>query len=142
MAKRRQYRGISKYNYYRLKQDRYVPELGRHLSAGTKMLYWAAASHSTQHIQTTYFYVTTNPEDSKMVRIPIRAKPWKQSFRGPEAWGCRTHPTCQSGMLADGFVRPLKVFARISMRPDKGAKVGDSEVRSKVMRGGLWKFSS
>ena len=68
---KRQYRGLSKINYYLLKEDwlRYRGSRGqvRTWPAGTKMLYWFDSSHSVQHLGTVYEHVTTNPENGPMV---------------------------------------------------------------------------
>lgn len=136
----RAYRGLSKYNYYRLKHDIDDYRNGKHYPAGTKMLYWAEASHSQQHIQTTYFYATVNPEHGPMVRkkiaVPLVASTADVPYPGHwRPWWLLDDSNVGQHLRRRRTIKRV-VRVRICLRPDL-AHVEDSEVRSEVLRGRL-----
>ena len=129
----RQYRGLGKYNYYRLKQDTWSREPGVYLEAGTKILYWAEASHSTQHTQSRYYFVTTNPEGGPMVSRKIWVPPTVMTFLVLDGFiGLYRRVVCFQKPIRTGVERELKVVARIVMQ--KGKTVRPNEARAVVSR--------
>ena len=127
----RQYRGISKYNYYRLKKETWDQGTQFYLPAGMKILRWAGASHSVQHTQSRYYFVTTNPVDGPVVRqlITARAVGMMECELGEPDKG-RIPAPVESAY--PGSIPPVRVFKRISMRPDKQHAIQDSETRGAV----------